>query len=149
MEVEYIKRMRVYDVVSRAELERNRKGKLIKGRWIDVNKGDSLKPDIRSRYVGKEFATGVDASLYAGTPPLEALKLIIGEAANDQHSGMHIMLSASSGHISTLRRSGDYYMSRFREKTQIGHLTQSGNSTLHCMAHGLLPSFGRSAWQST
>ena len=93
LEVEYIKRMKVYDVVSRAEFKRNRSGKLINGRWIDVNKGDSLKPDIRSRYVGKEFATGVDASLYAGTPPLEALKLIIGEASNDEQAGMHIMLS--------------------------------------------------------
>ena len=93
LEVEYITRMKVYDVVSRAEFKRNRRGKLIKGRWIDVNKGDSLKPDIRSRYVGKEFATGVDASLYAGTPPLKALKLIIGEASNDEQAGMHIMLS--------------------------------------------------------
>ena len=93
LEVEYLKRMKVYDVMRRAEFKRNGRGKLIKGRWIDVNKGDSLKPDIRSRYVGKEFATGVDASLYAGTPPLEALKLIIGEAANEKHAGMHIMLS--------------------------------------------------------
>ena len=61
LEVEYLKRMKVYDVMSRAEFKRNGRGKLIKGRWIDVNKGDSLKPDIRSRYVGNEFATGVDA----------------------------------------------------------------------------------------
>ena len=46
---------------------------------MDVNKGDSVTPDVRSRYVGKEFATGVDASLCAGTPPLEALKMLIGE----------------------------------------------------------------------
>ena len=46
-----------------------------------MNKGDSSAPDIRSRYVGKEFATGVDASLYAGPPPLEALKMIISTVA--------------------------------------------------------------------
>ena len=70
LEVEYLTRMKVYDVVSRKTMKESGKGKLIKGRWLDVNKGDSTSPDIRSRYVGKEFATGVDASLYAGTPPL-------------------------------------------------------------------------------
>ena len=50
-------------------------------------------PDVRSRYVGKEFATGVDASLYAGTPLLEALKMLIGEAASKKDAKLHVMLS--------------------------------------------------------
>ena len=93
MEVDYLKKMKVYDVVSRREMKQSGRGKLIKGRWLDVNKGDSGKPDVRSRYVGKEFATGVDASLYAGTPPLEALKMLIGEAASRKSEKLHIMLS--------------------------------------------------------
>ena len=56
-----------------------------------MNKGDSAAPDIRSRYVGKEFATGVDASLYAGTPPLEAFKILIGHADSDKCASLHIM----------------------------------------------------------
>ena len=52
-----------------------------------------MAPGVRSRHVGKEFATGVDASLYAGTPPLEALKIIIGEAASKKDAKRHIMLS--------------------------------------------------------
>ena len=51
---------------------------MIKGRWLDVNKGDPRTADARSRYVGKEFARGVDASHYAGTPPLKAQKMLIG-----------------------------------------------------------------------
>ena len=78
LEVDSLKRMRVYEVVPRSVVRESGKGKLINGRWLDVNKGDSTNPDVRSRYVGKEFATGVDATLYAGTPPLEALKLIMG-----------------------------------------------------------------------
>ena len=58
-----------------------------------MSKGDSVSPDSRGRYVGKEFATGVDASLYAGTPPLEALKILIGQAASHRDAVMHIMLS--------------------------------------------------------
>ena len=64
LEVEFLKRMRVYEVVPRTEIYKSGKGKAIKGRWLDINKGDSTNPDVRSRYVGKEFATGVDATLY-------------------------------------------------------------------------------------
>ena len=93
LEIEYLKKMKVYDIVSRKEVLRSGKAEIIKGRWLDINKGDSATPDVRSRYVGKEFATGVDASLYAGTPPLEALKIIITAAASGQKDGLHIMLS--------------------------------------------------------
>ena len=83
--VEYLKNMKVYGTMSRTEFKRRGRRKLIKGRWLDVTKGDLTKPDIRSRYVGKEFATGVDAPLYAGTHPLEALKMLIGHASS--HKG--------------------------------------------------------------
>jgi hypothetical protein len=49
--------------------------------WIDTNKGDSENPNVRCRLVGKEFRTGPDDALFASTPPLEALKLIISRAA--------------------------------------------------------------------
>ena len=35
----------------------------------------------------------MDASLYAGTPPLEALKMLIGEASSRRSEKLHIMLS--------------------------------------------------------
>ena len=54
LEVKCLKNMKVYDIMSRAEFTRQGRGKLIKVRWLDVNKGDSTKPDIISRYVGKE-----------------------------------------------------------------------------------------------
>ena len=55
--------MRVYEVVPRAEIHESGKGKAIKGRWLDINKGHFMNPDDRSRYDGKEFATGVDATI--------------------------------------------------------------------------------------
>ena len=59
-----------------------------------MNKGDSTNPDSRSIFVGKEFNTGTpDASLFAATPPLEALKLLVSEAATDEGRRSHIMLS--------------------------------------------------------
>ena len=50
-------------------------------RWVDVNKGDEAAPNYRSRLVGKEFKTTPDDSLYAATPPLEALRFVISHAA--------------------------------------------------------------------
>ena len=42
---------------------------------------------FRSRFVAKEFNDGKEWGLFAATPPLEALKLLIGEAATieDEH----------------------------------------------------------------
>ena len=58
------------EVLPRAEAKR-RNAKMIKGRWIDCNKGDSACPDYRSRFVGKEFNVGTDPELSAATPPLK------------------------------------------------------------------------------
>ena len=38
-----------------------------------------------SRFVGKGYNDGKDASLFASTPPLEALRMLVGEAATIDH----------------------------------------------------------------
>ena len=43
-------------------------GKVIQSRCVDANKGDSTAPDYRARFVGKEFITGIDPTLYAAHP---------------------------------------------------------------------------------
>ena len=73
------------------EMAKARGGKIIRGRWVDTNKGDSAVPDYRARFVGMEFNTGVDPTLFAATPPLEALKILMAYASSDRH--VHIMLS--------------------------------------------------------
>ena len=66
----------------------------MKGRWIDVNKGDSTNWKYRSRHVVKEFNYGDEDGLYASTPPLEALRLIISDAATrDQEEDKIIMVN--------------------------------------------------------
>ena len=52
-----------------------------------MNKGDSHNPLYRSRLVGREFNVGKDDSLYAATPPLEALRMIISQAATQCADG--------------------------------------------------------------
>ena len=71
--------------MTRASALASGKGRVIQGRWVDVNKGDSTTPDYLSSYVGKEFNRGQAASadFYAATPPLEALKLLISDVVTD------------------------------------------------------------------
>ncbi len=57
-------------------------GKIVKVRWIDINKGDEENPCYRSRLVAKEFKRGTDnPELFAATPPLEAMRLILSNFA--------------------------------------------------------------------
>ena len=77
-EIHYVHDMRVYDKIPRAQAAR--KGwKIIKTRWIDINKGDDDNPNYRSRLVGKEFNNEAMDGIFAGTPPLEALRCQIHE----------------------------------------------------------------------
>ena len=78
--MQYIRDKRVYDKIPRHQALR--KGwKIIKTRWIDINEGDDANPVYRSRLVGKEFNNSQMDGLFAGTPPLEAFRFLIHEAA--------------------------------------------------------------------
>ena len=53
LEMDYFQKMGVYTYVSRKDAAKSGVGKVISGRWIDVNKGDSTNHDYRSSFVGK------------------------------------------------------------------------------------------------
>ena len=79
-EMKYVKEKEVWQPISRDEARR-RGWKVVKTRWIDINKGDEDTPNYRSRLVAKEFNDGAGEGLFASTPPLEALRFLISEAA--------------------------------------------------------------------
>ena len=95
-EVQYIKDKRVYSKITRKEAQA-RGWKVTKTRWIDINKGDDTNPVYRSRLVGKEFNNEAMDGIFAGTPPLEALRCLIHEAATvrpkDDMRGKVIMIN--------------------------------------------------------
>ena len=78
LEMKYVKEEEVWQPISRDEARR-RGWKVVKTRWIDINKGDEDTPNYRIRLVAKEFNDGAGEGLFARTPPLEALR--ISEAA--------------------------------------------------------------------
>ena len=51
-------------------------------RWRDINKGDRYNVNVRSRLVAKEFNNKKCDDLFAGTPPVEAMRAIISMAAS-------------------------------------------------------------------
>ena len=91
-EIEYVRKMGLYTKVPIKDCIAKTGKQPIATRWIDVNKQDTINPLYRSRLVGKEFNTYNDLSLYAATPPIEALRLILHLAAtNYQTANYKIM----------------------------------------------------------
>ena len=85
-EVAYYRDMEAVEIVPVAQAWSRDTNAHIDVRCIDHNLGDSSRPLLRSRLVAKDFNTGPDDELYAGTPPLEALKLIVSHAATGSKS---------------------------------------------------------------
>ena len=64
-------------------------------RWVDVNKGDDVNPEYRSRLVAREIKRDKRKEPFAATPPLEANKIFmstavaegIGYHGNDRKGG--------------------------------------------------------------
>ena len=81
-EMAWMRKKGVYKKITRQEAKR-RGMKIVKSRWVDINKGDSVKRNYRSHVVAKEFNNGTEMTedLFAGTPPLEGVRLLLSEAA--------------------------------------------------------------------
>ena len=50
-------------------------------RWVDVNKGDDINTNYRSRLVARQMRYKGTDSIFAGTPPLEAVRTALSLAA--------------------------------------------------------------------
>ncbi len=74
-ELAWMRQKGVYKKISRKEAKR-RGMKIIKSRWVGINKGDDENENYRRTVVGKEFNDGSELgeNLFAGTPPLEGLR---------------------------------------------------------------------------
>ena len=81
-EIEYVRKMQLYTKVPIEECYRKTGKAPISVRWIDINKGDAANPNYRSRLVARELNTHKRDDLFAGTPPLEALKSILSIATS-------------------------------------------------------------------
>ena len=75
--------MKVYEYVRRSSAEADPEGNIVGVRWVKVNKGSKEVPKVRCRLVAQEFAGGeVRDDLFAGTPPLAAMRYVLSETAS-------------------------------------------------------------------
>ena len=79
-EMQFFKKMGVFEKVDRKEV-RSSGGKIITTKWVDTDKGHG---GYRSRLVGRELKRDKRLDLYAPTPPLETLKLLVAYCAKSQ-----------------------------------------------------------------
>ena len=75
--------MGVYTKTTRDEAKRSG-AKVITTRWIDIDKGDAGNLDYRCRFVGREIKNDDRPELFAATPLLEALRMVISICASNQ-----------------------------------------------------------------
>ena len=77
-ETAYIHNKEVLTVMKRDEAHR-RGWKIRRTGSIDINKGGLEGPCYRSRFVDKEFNDSVADGLFAVTPPLEGLRMLVSD----------------------------------------------------------------------
>ena len=76
---------KVWHLATRDDAERFEDKIVVGGRWVVCNKGGTLNPKIRCRYVATEVNKGgSEDAFYAATPPLEAKRLLLSQFAHSQ-----------------------------------------------------------------
>ena len=122
-------------------------GKMIRGCWIRSNKGDPPCPDYRSRFVGKEFNVGADPELYAATPPLEAVELLLGHASANKRRGIYLMFSDAKRAYFNALAQRELWVD-LPENVKSTDQESSAVWRWHCMGLVTRPCCGKSAWPS-
>ena len=90
--MEYIRRHKMYTRVSRETCLRETGKAPIKTGCAERDKGQPGKPNVRARWVAKEYKTHARQELHAPTPPLEALKVALSEIATGTCKGKVVAL---------------------------------------------------------
>ena len=81
-EVEYTRRHKMYTRVARETcLRERRESHPSRQDGRRLTRGNPGKPNVRARWVAKEYNTHARPELHAPTPPLEALKVVLSEIA--------------------------------------------------------------------
>ena len=80
-EVQFMEDIGVYDLVDEGECWAKTNKEPISTRWVDINKGTEEEPLVRCRLVARDFKTKKgredDYKLFAATPPIEALRMLL------------------------------------------------------------------------
>ena len=76
-EIEFAVRYNVWTPASLDECYKETGKPPVSCRWIDINKGDVKKPNYRSRLVVQEIRQSSVEAIFAATPPLESVRILL------------------------------------------------------------------------
>ena len=144
LEMAFFRKMKVYTKVPRSEA--HIKGcKVISTKWLDINKGDDVHPNIRSRLVGRELKLDNRLDLFAATPPLESLRMICSICASNQgrrdpYRILAVDVSRAYFYAKVIR---PVYIEILREDLEEGDESTWRASTSVCTAPGMPPRIGQ------
>ena len=82
-ELDFFEAKQVWKIKAFEEARRRTGKPPITVRWVDVNKGDDINPNVRSRLVARQIRQPGEEAIFAPTPPLESLRTILSLAATD------------------------------------------------------------------
>ena len=80
-ELDYFESKQVWELVPKSEARRVTGKDPVSVRWVHTNKGDNDNPDLRARLVARQMRGAGEDPIFAPTPPLESLRLILSLAA--------------------------------------------------------------------
>ena len=101
VETDFFKKMGVFERITRDSAVRDNIP-IIPVRWVDVDKGTIY----RSRLVAKEFKKCEKPELFAATPPLECMKMLIAKLAmaSGKYRMLHVDVSRAYMHAKATRK---------------------------------------------
>ena len=120
-----------------------RRGKApIKTGLAETDKGQPGKPNVRARWVAKEYKTYARPDLYASTPPLEALKVVLSEVprVNVEEKSWHWL--TCEGRTSTLHHEEECSSKCRQKRTRQVMNTRAGCCNTACTARATLHIIG-------
>ena len=91
-EIGYARRHKVYKWVPLSVCYAETGKAPLRTGWVDTNKGTADCPNVRCRWVAKEFNKGPAPGLFAPTPPLEGIKLVLSQAASTGRSDTVVLI---------------------------------------------------------
>lgn len=91
-EMKFVHRHRVYSRVPRSVCYQETGKPPIKTGWAETDKGTENQPNVRCRWVAKDFKREPRPELYAATPPLEGVKMILSGAATGPRQGRGVAI---------------------------------------------------------
>ena len=126
-EIDYIHKMNLYTKVPTTQCHQKTGKSPISVRWIDINKRDSERPNYNSRLVAREINTYKRDDLFAATPPLEAMKLLLSMVTSG-NKGEVVMISDASRAFFHARATRDLYVQIPEEDKKPGEEQLCGKS---------------------